>query len=55
MFTEKGRFGINSFDMSLDGQRFIAFKNVRSGQDETQQIVIVDNWFTELERLVPTQ
>jgi len=44
--------GSDSFDVSLDGQRFVMAK-----QSETSaiQIHVVLNWFEELKRLVPTE
>ena len=43
--------------VSPDGQRFLLLQN-ESGQTETgdmppPQVIVVENWFTELERLVP--
>ena len=43
------------YDVSADGQRFLMIK--RAGGDaatQAAQIVIVQNWFEELKRLVPT-
>jgi Tol biopolymer transport system component len=50
------------FDVSLDGQRFLLIKNLvvetegdrrQSMFGERPQIIIVENWFEELKRLVP--
>jgi len=48
-----GAGGGRSYDVSPDGQQFLMIKPV---QDSTTapQIVIVENWFTELNRLAPT-
>ena len=42
-----------SYDVAPDGQRFLMLK----GNEETQatQINIVQNWFEELKRRVPTE
>ncbi len=44
--------GGRTFDVSLDRERFLMMKQDNSAG--TAQIVIVQNWFEELERLVPT-
>ncbi len=43
--------GISSFDLSPDGQRLAIH---RLPVDAAREIRIVQNWFSELERLVPT-
>jgi Tol biopolymer transport system component len=43
--------GAAGYDVSLDGQRFLMVKPV--GQAEATQISVVQNWFEELNRLVP--
>ena len=45
---------LQNYDLSPDGDRFVM---IRSGGDATElsQIVIVQNWFEELKRLVPTE
>ena len=46
-----------NYDVSLDGQRFLMVKPVEAvdeGLTAGQQIVVVENWFEELKRLVPT-
>jgi serine/threonine-protein kinase len=45
--------GAAGYDVSLDGQRFLMVKPV--GQGEATQINVVQNWFAELKRLVPTE
>ena len=42
--------GIPFYDVSLDGQQFLM---VKPGET-TDEIVLVQDWFSELERLVPT-
>jgi len=43
-----------SYDVSLDGQRFLALKEAAETDASPPQILIVQNWFEELKRLVPT-
>jgi len=47
--TQGGR----TYDISLDGEQFLMMKEVE-GSLETPQIIVVLNWFEELERLAPT-
>ena len=44
------------YDLTPDGDRFVMIKTggATSGPDESPQIVLVQNWFEELTRLVPT-
>ena len=39
------------FDVSPDGQRFLMPKQSEGG---TTELIVVENWFEELKRLVPT-
>ena len=41
-----------TYDVSRDGQRFLMIKPVPAAE-ESSRIVIVQNWFAELKRLVP--
>ena len=43
--------GVASYDVSLDGQRFLMVREDRAEQD--RPFVLVQNWFEELTRLVP--
>jgi serine/threonine-protein kinase len=43
------------YDISPDGRRFLMIKNVAANQASAPQIVVVENWFDELKRLVPTK
>lgn len=46
-----------TYDVSPDGQRFLMIK-VGGGSDEDAaptSIIVVENWFEELKRLVPTR
>ena len=54
--TDSG--GTRKMAVSPDGQRFLLLAEVDESSDAEiaqQQFVIVQNWFTELERLVPTE
>ncbi len=43
------------YDVSADGQRFLMLKAAGGAEDADQaQIIVVQNWFEELRRLVPT-
>jgi hypothetical protein len=44
--------GGRTYDVSLDGQQFLALKE-RSVEGTTEQIIVVQNWFEELRRLAP--
>ena len=43
-----------NYDVSPDGERFLMIKQVENSA-VTPQIIIVENWFTELKRLAPTE
>ena len=49
---------IRTYDLAPDGQRFLMVKDAAptddSGTSASPQIVLVENWFEELKRLVPT-
>ncbi|HEY5623865.1 MAG TPA: protein kinase [Gammaproteobacteria bacterium] len=49
-----GPFGGRSYDVSPDGQRFLMVKQTEV-YGEAPRIVVVRNWFEEVERLVPTE
>jgi hypothetical protein len=44
-------FATSNYDISPDGQRFLMIKE---DKQEAGQIHVVQNWFEELKRLVPT-
>ena len=48
----EGPYGTRSFDVSLDGQRFVT---VKRSETSATQINVVLNWFEELNKLVPTE
>ena len=41
------------WDISLDGQRFLLQKGQQVVEVESTVLVVVDNWFEELNRLAP--
>jgi hypothetical protein len=43
-----------NYDVAPDGERFLMIRSVEN-VSATEQIVVVQNWFEELERLVPTE
>ena len=45
------------YDVSADGQRFLMISNIAVADDEAGEpkIIIVENWFEELEQRVPTE
>ena len=43
-----------TYDISPDGERFLMVKEA-PGQTSTAEVILVQNWFQELERLVPTE
>jgi len=55
-FTVPGGNAGRTYDISPDGQRFLMIK-AGGGSDQVAapQIVIVQHWFEELKRLVPTK
>ena len=48
-----GRAG-RMYDVSLDGQQFLAIKESGT-EDASARIIVVQNWFEEVQRLVPTE
>jgi Tol biopolymer transport system component len=46
--------GGRSYDVSIDGERFLMIRAVND-ESSAPQIIIVENWLEELERLVPTE
>ena len=54
LFTGDFSTGLaRSYDVTADGQRFIMLKRDTTGGGDLTNLVIVDNWFTELKRLAP--
>ena len=44
-----------TYDISPDGERFLMVKEVGSAASGLSEIILVQNWFSELEGLVPTK
>ena len=45
---------LRTYDVSLDGQRFLMIKDAAgSDQSPPPRIVVVQNWFEDVKRLVP--
>ena len=56
-YTETAFHRGRSYDVSVDGARFLRIKIDESGAEENADVrrfVIVQNWSEELKRLVPT-
>lgn len=49
-----GALGGRSYDVSPDGEQFLMIREVESSA-ATQQIIVVQNWFEELDRLAPAE
>jgi hypothetical protein len=49
-----GPFPIRTYDLSLDSQRFLMVKDDQRKLLPVTEMVLVQNWFEELKRLVPT-
>jgi serine/threonine-protein kinase len=43
-----------TYDVSADSQRFLMIKDKKSGPSASNRIIVVENFFEELKRLVPT-
>jgi hypothetical protein len=46
---------IRDYDLSLDGQRFLMVKLEQRKPTPVTEMILVQNWFEELKRLVPTR
>jgi len=51
-FRTDGPF--RGYDVTPNGQRFLMVREVPQPQTRVTQMVLVQNWFEELKRLVPT-
>ena len=45
---------IRAWDLSRDGQRFLMVKNEERKPQPVTEMILIQNWFEELKRLVPT-
>ncbi len=48
-------FPIRTYDLSLDGKRFLMVKGAQRKPAPVTEMVLVQNWFEELNRLVPVK
>ena len=59
LLFEKSGYGggipIRSWDLSLDGQRFLMVKGEQQKPTPVIEMILVQNWFEELKRRVPTE
>ncbi|TDI43758.1 MAG: serine/threonine-protein kinase [Acidobacteria bacterium] len=46
---------MRTYDISPDGERFLMIKEVKPDGASWTELLLVQNWFEELERLVPTE
>lgn len=44
-----------TYDISPDGERFLMIKHASGDQNAGWELILVQHWFEELERLVPTE
>ena len=49
-----GGYPVRTYDLSLDGQRFLMGKPARWKPIPVTEMILVQNWFEELKRIVPT-
>ena len=42
------------YDVAPDGKRFLMIKESESDENASIELILVQNWFEELKRLVPT-
>jgi Tol biopolymer transport system component len=47
-------FPLRTYDLSLDGQRFLMVKVEQRKPTPVTEMILVQNWFEELKRLIPT-
>jgi hypothetical protein len=59
LLFEKAGYGhgdpIRGCDLSIDGKRFLMVRLAESKSELLTEITLVQNWFEELKRLVPTE
>ena len=53
-YITRGALSSRNYDVSVDGQRFLMVKQP-ANQAAAPQIIVVQNWFEELRRLVPVK
>ena len=56
LFDRKGfPNGTRDWDVAPDGQHFLIMKESEQAESALSQINVVQNWFEELKRIVPTK
>jgi serine/threonine protein kinase len=57
VLAESGQFAFRTYDVSSDGRRFLMLRNPDTPAEAAPEarIVLVQNWFEELKRAVPTK
>ena len=63
LFRKEGYFGTvtggngRAYDVSLDGQKFLMIKPIGTSDQASvpPNIIVVQHWFEELKRVVPTK
>ena len=53
-YAPGGRSFGRTYDISPDGERFLMIKESGSDEISSTEFILVQNWFEELKRLVPT-
>jgi hypothetical protein len=53
--TGAGVTNIRGYDVTADRQRFLMIKDSPANPSASVPIIVVQNWFEELKRLVPTK
>jgi len=43
-----------AYDIAPDGERFLMIKQAGADEGSATELILVQNWFQDLERLVPT-
>ena len=51
-----GRLQLREYDLSADGQRFLRLRTGAATTDANivPEVILIQNWFDELQRLVPS-
>ncbi len=60
LLFEKPGFGsdaspIRGYDLSLDGQRFLMVKDEQRKPTPVTELVLIQNWYEEVKRMLPVQ
>ncbi len=54
LFSGSYAFAARNYDIHPDGQRFLMIKEAEQTGETGTELIVVENWFQELKRLVPT-